>query len=87
MRACMLSHFSRVRLFVTLWTIAHQTPLSRELSRQEYWSGLPLEWVVPPARDLLNPGIKYMSSALQADSLPLSHWGSPLPITENTKEL
>ena len=31
---------SRVRLFVTLWTVAHQTPLSMEFSRQDYWSGL-----------------------------------------------
>ena len=26
---------------VTLWTVAHQTSLSMEFSRQEYWSGLP----------------------------------------------
>ena len=32
---CMLSHFSRVQLFVMLWT-----PLSMGFSRQEYWSGL-----------------------------------------------
>ena len=37
----MLSHFSRVRLFVTPWTVAHQAPLSTEFCRQEYWSGLP----------------------------------------------
>ena len=30
--------FSRVRLFVTPWTVAHQAPLSMEFSRQEYWS-------------------------------------------------
>ena len=36
-----LSRFSRVRLFATLWTIAHQAPLSVRFSRQEYWSGLP----------------------------------------------
>ena len=45
--------------------------------RQEYWSGLPC----PPPGDLLDPGIKPLASAapaLQADSLPLSHWGSPL---------
>ena len=35
---CMLN---RVQLFVTLWTVAHQAPLSMEFSRQEYWSGLP----------------------------------------------
>ena len=31
----------RVRLLVTLWTVAHQAPLSMGFSRQEYWSGLP----------------------------------------------
>ena len=39
-RACVLSRFSRVRLFVTLWTVALQPPLSMEFSRQEYWSRL-----------------------------------------------
>ena len=38
---CMLSHFSCVWLFGTLWTIACQYPLSLGFSRQEYWSGLP----------------------------------------------
>ena len=28
--------------FVTPWTVTHQAPLSKEFSRQEYWSGLPL---------------------------------------------
>ena len=50
----MLSCFSRVRLFTTLWTVAHQAPLSMGFSRQEYWSGLP--W--PPPGDLPDPGIK-----------------------------
>ena len=35
---CMLSKFSSVQLFETLWTIAHQALLSMEFSRQEYWS-------------------------------------------------
>ena len=35
---CVLSHFSSVQLFATLWTIACQTPLSMRFSRQEYWS-------------------------------------------------
>ena len=39
--ACMLNRFSRVRLSATLWTAAHQAPLSMGFSRQEYWSGLP----------------------------------------------
>ena len=41
---CMYVHaksLSRVRLFVTLWTVAHQAPLSLGFSRQGYWSGLP----------------------------------------------
>ena len=50
----MLSHFSRVRLSVTLWTSAHQAPLSMEFSRQEYWRGLTC---LPPG-DLPDPGIK-----------------------------
>ena len=33
---------SRVRLFATPWTAAHQAPPSMGYSRQEYWSGLPL---------------------------------------------
>ena len=54
---CMLSHFSCVRLFATLWTVAHQAPLSMGFSRQEYWWGLP----VPSPGNLLNPGIKPVS--------------------------
>ena len=37
----MLSHFSRVRLCVTPWTVAHEAPLFMGFSGQEYWSGLP----------------------------------------------
>ena len=36
---CVLSRFSRVRLFATLWTVADQAPLTMRFSRQEYWSG------------------------------------------------
>ena len=32
---------TRVQLFVTLWTVAHQAPLSVGFSRQKHWSGLP----------------------------------------------
>ena len=41
MHACMLSCFSCVWVCATLWTAAHQAPLSTGFSRQEYWSGLP----------------------------------------------
>ena len=49
-----LSLFSPVRLFATLWTVAHVAPLSVEFSRQEYWSGL----LCPPPGDILNPGME-----------------------------
>ena len=38
---CVCWFLSRVWLFATPWTVAHQAPLSVEFSRQEYWSGLP----------------------------------------------
>ena len=50
----MLSHFSGVRLYESLWTIAQQSPLSMRLSRQEYWSGL----LCPRPRNLPDSGIK-----------------------------
>ena len=37
---------SRVRLFATPWTVACQAPLSMGFSRQEYWSGLSLQWKI-----------------------------------------
>ena len=46
---------------------------SMEFPRQEYWSGVPF----PPPGDLPDPGIEPTSPALQADSLALSHHGSP----------
>ena len=49
---CVLSHFIRVQLFVTLWTVAAQASLSMGFSRQEYESGLPL----PRPGDLPDPG-------------------------------
>ena len=54
---CMLSSFSRVQLFATLWTIAHQAPLSLGYPRQEYLGGLSC----PPPGDLSNPGIEITS--------------------------
>ena len=42
---------SRVRLFATPWTVAHQASLSMGFSRQEYWNGVPL----PSPGDLPNP--------------------------------
>ena len=51
---CMLSLFSCVQFFATLWTVALLAPLSVGFPRQEYWSGLPF----PPPGELPHPGIK-----------------------------
>ena len=66
---CVLSRFGHVQLCATLWTVAHQAPLFRGFSRQEYWNGLPC----PSPGDLPSSRIEPVSHALQADSLPLSH--------------
>ena len=58
--------------------VAHQAPLSMGFPRQEYWSGL----LFPSPGNLPNQGIEPMSPAWQADSLPLSHLGSPSEITK-----
>ena len=64
---------SCVRLFATLWTVAHQAPLLIGFPRQEYWSELPL----PTPGDLSDPESESEFPDWQADSLPLSHQGSP----------
>ena len=69
----MLSHLSRVKLFVTPWTVTCQALLSMGFPRQEYWSGLPFHF----SRNLPKPGIKPVSPALQADSLPADPLGKP----------
>ena len=68
-----LSHFSCVQLFATPWTIAHQTLLSMDFFRQDYWSGLPF----PSPGDLPNPGIEHaspMSPALAGGFFTTSAW-------------
>ena len=57
---------SRVQLFATPWTVAHQAPLSMEFSRQEYCSGFPF----PSPGDLPSLRTDPGSPALQADSSP-----------------
>ena len=68
-----MKSLSRVRLFATLWTIAHQAPLFMEFFRQEYWSELPF----PSLGDLPDPRIEPRSPALLADSLPSEPRGKP----------
>ena len=66
----MLSRFSHAPLSATLWTVAHQVPLSMELSRQKYWSGMPY---IPPG-DLPDSGIKPAPPVAPE----LSHWEGPI---------
>ena len=75
---CLLSRFSCIRLFVTQWTEALQTPLSIGFFRQEYWSGLPC----PPPRDLPHAGIEPvpLTSPALAGGLPLVPPGKPTPL-------
>ena len=63
----------------TMWTVACQAPLCMGFPSQEYWNGLPF----PSPVDLPDPGIKLTSlvpPVLQADTLLLSHLGSPLSL-------
>ena len=55
------------------WTKTYQASLSMGFPRWKYWSGLPF----PSLGDRPAPGIEPASRALQLDSLPLSHQGSP----------
>ena len=74
MHACMHSQLlSRVQLFGTPWTVAHQAPLSMGFSRQEYWSALPF----PPPGDLPDPEIEPVSPALAGGFFPAEPPGSP----------
>ena len=71
---------SRVRLFVTPWTVAYQAPPSMKFSMQEYWSGLPF----PSPGDLPDPGIEPRSPALQTDALPSEPPGKLLSAIHST---
>ena len=51
---------SRVGLYETPWTTAHQGPLCMEFSRQEFWNGLPF----PSPGDHPNPRIEPASLAV-----------------------
>ena len=74
----MLSRFSLVQLFETLWAVTGQAPLSMGFSKQEYWSGLPF----PSPEDLPDPGDEPWSPALPADSLPAEPQEKPLSYRE-----
>ena len=64
---------SRVQLFATPWTVAHQAPLSMEFFLQEYWSGLPF----PTPEDLPNVGVKPTSPSLAGRLVTPESSGKP----------
>ena len=82
----MQSRFSCVGLFVTLWTVARQAPLSMGFSRQVYWSWLPC----PSAGDPPDPGIKPASLAfpvLVGGFFPTSAtWEVPNKLVQKLKD-
>ena len=63
------------------WSVAHQTPLSMEFSRQVYWSRLPFPLGISLTYGL-NPHLLHW----EVDSLPLSHVGSPYTTTAAFKK-
>ena len=82
-RACLVASDSAAP-----WAVARRAPLSMGFSRQEHWCGLPC----PPSGDLPDPGIQPpkltpASPELQADSLLLSHLGSPYGLVGRGKEV
>ena len=62
--------FSHVCLFVTLWTVVHQAPLSMGFSRQEYWRGLPC----PSLGDLPDQGLSLNLQCPLHCRWILHHW-------------
>ena len=76
MHAWMLSCFSRVRLCATLWTAAHQAPLSTGFSRQEYWSGFPFP----------SPINIYRYYSIYKESWVLKNWCFCTVVLEKTLE-
>ena len=83
----MRSQFNHVQLFVTLWTVTLQAPLSMGFSRWEYWSTYSMP--CPPSRDF--PGHQESNWCLRCllhcrtILCPLSHLGSPCKKVSNTK--
>ena len=68
----MLSCFSRVWLFATLWTVACQAPLFMRFSRQEYWNGLPF----PSQGIFLSQGLNPSLLSLLHCTHVLCHWAT-----------
>ena len=87
-----MKSLSRVRLFLTPWTVAHQAPPLMGFSRQEYWNGVPLSspialtrWTfVGKVKSLLFNMLSAAAKSLQScptlcDPIDGSPPGSPVP--------
>ena len=72
------SYFSHIQLFVTLWIVAHQAPLSVGFSRQEYWSGLPCPSPEESPRHRDRTHIYYVSCIGRWVLYYQHHLGSPM---------
>ena len=84
--ACVLSCFSQVQLFATLWTVICLAPLSTGFSRQGYWSGLsrPLPGHLPdPGIELMSPEFhtNIMCEKIFSKCLQMMNRKPPLPQT------
>ena len=77
-----MKSLSRVQLFVAPWTVAYQAPLSMELSKLQYWSGLPF----PSPEDLPNPGIEPWFPTWQGDTSLSEISGKCPALTKPLKE-
>ena len=80
---CVLSPVQR---FATPWAAAHQAPLSLGLSRPETGAGCHFLLQGIFLTESSNPGLLQLLN-WQADSLPLSHQGSPLGVTVATSSI
>ena len=79
LKVCVRAKWLQSQFFVTLWTVAHQAPLSMGFSRQEFWSGLPC----PPPVDLPHTRTEpkfLISPALAGGFFTTSATGKPIPI-------
>ena len=81
--ACLLSRFSPVPLFATPWTAACQAPLSMELSRQEYWSGLPCP--APGILLIITPLLSYLLYAHL--DIVILHFGEEVHILVSKQQI
>ena len=62
----------------TPWAVARHAPMSMELSREGYWTGLPF----PSLGDIIDPGIKTTSPALAGRFFTTELSGNPLTISK-----